>query len=74
MREVGVEDRLLVPEEAARLLFTSTKNLSVWAKNGRLERRGVRTVRTLGGHRRYPVADVLALRRRLYDGEVVSGG
>jgi hypothetical protein len=64
--------RLLYPAEAAPLLFTSVKNLARLAADGRLQARSVRVLETLGGHRRYVEADVLALRERLINGEEVG--
>ncbi|MFM8772826.1 MAG: BldC family transcriptional regulator [Actinomycetota bacterium] len=47
---------LLTPSEVARLFRVDPKTVSRWAANGLLP-----SVRTLGGHRRFPRADVLAL-------------
>ena len=49
-------DALLTPSEVASLFHVSTKTIARWAEAGRLP-----SVRTLGGHRRFPVAPVRAL-------------
>lgn len=56
----AVED-LLTPGEVARLFRVDPKTVARWEKDGRLA-----SVRTLGGHRRYPrgqIDRVLAARR-----------
>ncbi len=42
--------------EVAQLLHVSPKTVSRWAKEGKLP-----FLKTLGGHRRYPEKDILAL-------------
>lgn len=44
---------LLTPAEVAKLFRVDPKTVTRWAQAGRL-----RSVRTLGGHRRYPAAAV----------------
>jgi excisionase family DNA binding protein len=44
------ETRLLRPREVAALFQVSPKTVTRWARAGKLE-----CVRTLGGHRRFPV-------------------
>ena len=51
-------DRLLLPAEAAKELGVSVNTLSRWADLGLIA-----PVRTLGGHRRYPVSEVQSARR-----------
>jgi excisionase family DNA binding protein len=46
----------LTASQAAALLQVSPKTVSRWAKEGKLP-----FLRTLGGHRRYPAADIRAL-------------
>ena len=46
------------PNEARKLLGTSTKSLIRWADKGI-----IRTSRTIGGHRRFWKEDVLRIRR-----------
>lgn len=46
---------LLMPHEAARVLAVGVRTLGNWAKAGKL-----RSVRTTGGHRRYPADAVRA--------------
>ena len=46
----------LHPAEVADLLSVSPKTVSRWAKEGRLP-----FMRTLGGHRRYPEAEIREL-------------
>jgi excisionase family DNA binding protein len=48
--------RYLHPAEVADLLHVSPKTVSRWAKEGRLP-----FLRTLGGHRRYPAAEIRQL-------------
>ncbi len=47
---------LLMPAEVAVLFRVNPKTVTRWAKAGK-----IRSIRTLGGHRRYRQADVLAL-------------
>ena len=49
------QDRLLTPGEVAHLFRVDPKTVTRWAKEGRLP-----SIRTLGGHRRFPAAEVLA--------------
>lgn len=53
-------DELLTPGEVARLFGVDPKTVSRWAAAGRL-----RAQRTLGGHRRYPAAEVHELLQRV---------
>lgn len=47
---------LLTPAEVASLFRVDPKTVTRWAKAGKLS-----SIRTLGGHRRYPEAEVRAL-------------
>jgi excisionase family DNA binding protein len=47
---------LMVPSEVAALFGVDPKTVARWARSGRLT-----SIKTLGGHRRYRRADVLAL-------------
>lgn len=47
---------MLTPGELARMLHVSPKTAARWEREGKLN-----AVRTPGGHRRYPLAVVLAL-------------
>jgi excisionase family DNA binding protein len=51
---------MLTPGELARMLHVSPKSVSRWARTGRLD-----AVITPGGHRRFPLAAVLALPREM---------
>jgi excisionase family DNA binding protein len=51
-------ERLLTPAEVAAMFRVDPKTVTRWARDGRLT-----AVRTLGGHRRYLEAEVLALLR-----------
>ena len=51
-------ERLLTPAEVAAIFRVDPKTVTRWARDGRLS-----AVRTLGGHRRYREAEVLALLR-----------
>jgi excisionase family DNA binding protein len=48
--------RLLTPSEVAAMFRVDPKTVTRWAKAGKLT-----SIRTLGGHRRYREAEVLAL-------------
>lgn len=50
------EDRLLNPGEVAAIFRVNRRTVTRWANEGRLT-----TLRTLGGHRRYHEAEVVAL-------------
>lgn len=64
-REVG---RLLTPAEVASLFRVDPKTVTRWAKAGRIS-----SIRTLGGHRRYWEAEVMALLQRPSDpGDLVA--
>ena len=57
--EVGMvqaSERLLTPREVAALFRVDPKTVARWANEGRLT-----TIRTLGGHRRFPEREVLCL-------------
>jgi excisionase family DNA binding protein len=58
---LGGEDRdYLRVAEAASLLHVSPKTVSRWAKEGKLPH-----IVTLGGHRRFPRADIERISRQL---------
>lgn len=48
--------------DVAAILHVSSKTVSRWAKQGKLP-----FLQTLGGHRRYPEAEILALAERLHE-------
>ena len=50
-------DALLTPGEVAALFRVTPKTVTRWAEAGKLP-----VVRTLGGHRRFPASQVLAVR------------
>ena len=52
--------RYLHPAEVAAILHVSPKTVSRWAKEGRLP-----FLKTLGGHRRYPAAEIRQLAEEL---------
>jgi excisionase family DNA binding protein len=54
--QIKPDNRLLTPAEVAAMLRVDPKTVTRWAQQGKL-----RSVRTLGGHRRYPAADIHAL-------------
>ena len=56
------EPRYLRTAQVAELLHVSPKTVSRWAQEGRLP-----YLRTLGGHRRYPDAEIRALLKALSD-------
>ena len=49
-------EKLLTPGEVAKMFGVDPKTVTSWAKTGKLT-----SVRTLGGHRRYRLAEVSAL-------------
>ncbi|MEA2507547.1 MAG: Helix-turn-helix domain [Actinomycetota bacterium] len=60
----GTDDeatRYVTTGEAARILGKSPKTVARWARNGRLPH-----IVTLGGHRRFPVAALNEIARRLH--------
>lgn len=54
--DISQYDTLLTPGEVAQLFRVDPKTVTRWANAGKLS-----TTRTLGGHRRYHAAEVLAL-------------
>ena len=56
----GEAPSYLLPAEVAELLSVSPKTVSRWAKQGKLPFR-----KTLGGHRRYPEAQIRELVNQL---------
>jgi excisionase family DNA binding protein len=61
------EPRYLRTAQVAELLHVSPKTVSRWAQEGRLP-----YLRTLGGHRRYPDAEIRALLETLSDPSVAG--
>lgn len=55
-------ESLLTPAEVAGLFRVDPKTVTRWARTGKLQ-----AIRTLGGHRRYREADVMALLRAQTD-------
>jgi excisionase family DNA binding protein len=53
--EIQAETRLLTPAEVAALFRVDPKTVTRWAQRGK-----IRSIRTLGGHRRYSEAEVQA--------------
>lgn len=51
---------MLTPAELAGMLHVNSKTVTRWANEGRID-----FVRTPGGHRRFPLAAVLALLDRM---------
>ena len=60
----GMRGRLLRTREVALLFQVSERAVTDWARRGRIP-----SVRTPGGHRRYPADEVWALLRRTEAGE-----
>jgi excisionase family DNA binding protein len=60
--DVESSEGLLMPQEVARLFRVDTRTVTRWAKSGKLA-----SVRTLGGHRRYPESQFTELRREHHD-------
>jgi excisionase family DNA binding protein len=61
------EPKYLRTAQVAELLQVSPKTVSRWAQEGRLP-----YVRTLGGHRRYPDAEIRALLETLSEPSPVN--
>jgi excisionase family DNA binding protein len=59
-RKGGEAPSYLLPAEVAELLSVSPKTVSRWAKEGKLP-----FMKTLGGHRRYPEAEIRELVNQL---------
>lgn len=53
---------LLTPAEVASLFRVTPKTITRWAEAGKLP-----AIRTLGGHRRFPVHGVLAAYTEMYE-------
>lgn len=54
------DDSYLTPTQAARMLHVSPKTIARWADQGRLP-----CLVTLGGHRRFPRREVMAVARQM---------
>lgn len=54
-QDIQSENRLLTPSEVAALFRVNPKTVTRWAQQGKL-----RSIRTLGGHRRYSEAEIQA--------------
>lgn len=67
-RSTITPENLLSPAEVAALFRVDPKTVTRWAKAGKLD-----SVRTLGGHRRYKEAQVLALLRGHSQPEALAG-
>lgn len=59
-RTPRTNDQYVLTSEVAEILQVSPKTIARWAKEGKLP-----FARTLGGHRRYPLADIEQLARDL---------
>ncbi|HEV2376949.1 MAG TPA: BldC family transcriptional regulator [Streptosporangiaceae bacterium] len=57
--DIHQEGRLLTPSEVAALFRVDPKTVTRWAQQGK-----IRSIRTLGGHRRYREAEVQAFLER----------
>ena len=60
----GMQGQLLRTREVALLFHVSERAVTDWARRGRIP-----SVRTPGGHRRYPADEVWALLRRSESGQ-----
>jgi excisionase family DNA binding protein len=61
-RTAPTEPSYLRTIDVAEILHVTPKTVSRWAKEGRLP-----FLRTLGGHRRYPEAEIRALAEQLHE-------
>lgn len=59
---------LLRTSDVALLFQVSERTVAEWARRGRIP-----AVRTPGGHRRYPAAEIHALLQQMAQGEAFSG-
>ena len=57
---MSTDPEYLTPGELARILHVSPKTISRWASEGRIP-----CIVTLGGHRRFRVADAMAIAARM---------
>lgn len=57
---MGQEPVLLTPAEVAEIFRVDPKTVTRWANQGKIS-----SIRTLGGHRRFPSAEVYALLNRV---------
>ena len=57
--DIQQESRLLTPSEVAALFRVDPKTVTRWAQQGK-----IRSIRTLGGHRRYSETEVQAFLSR----------
>lgn len=53
--DIQPESRLLTPAEVAALFRVDPKTVTRWAQQGK-----IRSIRTLGGHRRYSESEIQA--------------
>jgi excisionase family DNA binding protein len=67
-RRGGQEATYLRTSEVADLLHVSPKTVSRWAKEGKLP-----FLKTLGGHRRYPEAEIRQLANELRESPTGTG-
>ena len=65
--QIGEPERLLLPAEVARMFRVDAKTVTRWAQQGKLP-----FLRTLGGHRRFPEAAILALLEQHREGGDMS--
>lgn len=56
---MNIENELMTPSEVAALFRVDPKTVARWADSGKLA-----SVRTLGGHRRFPRKDVFETMKR----------
>jgi excisionase family DNA binding protein len=63
-RRVVDPPELLTPAEVAAMFGVEVRTIARWARNGQLP-----AVRTIGGHRRYPAAEVRQLMESTAKGE-----
>jgi excisionase family DNA binding protein len=59
LKTVPLDAVLLRPSEVANLFHVNPRTVTRWARTGKLT-----TIRTVGGHRRYRLSEVLAIRDR----------
>ncbi len=55
MAQVYTQEKLLTPSEVAAMFRVNPKTVTRWARAGRIN-----AIRTLGGHRRFRAAEVIA--------------
>jgi excisionase family DNA binding protein len=65
--EMGQKERLFTPAEVGALFRVHPRTATRWGTSGRLA-----SIRTPGGHRRFPESAVMALFNQMHSAEAVA--